>query len=73
MRTPPAAIGKYDLVANQIFQSQPIWAQNGNVDAEVAKVLSPAEMQKVRELVRTDQHLDDSVTKDVTWVRTTTI
>jgi len=58
-------LGKYDLVANQIFQSQPLWDQNGNVDAEVAKVLSPAEMEKVRVLVRTDQHLDDSVTKDV--------
>jgi protein-disulfide isomerase len=58
-------IGKYDLVANQIFQSQPLWDQNGNVDGEVAKVLSPAEMQKVRDLVKSDAHLDDSVTKDV--------
>lgn len=58
-------IGKYDLVANQIFMSQPEWAQNGNVDAAVAKVLSPADMEKVRTLVKTDTHLDDSVTKDV--------
>jgi protein-disulfide isomerase len=58
-------IGKYELVANQIFVSQPEWSQNGNVDATVAKVLSPADMEKVRALVRTDAHLDDSVTKDV--------
>ena len=58
-------IGKYDVVANQIFQSQGEWAQNGNVDASVAKVLSPADMEKVRNLVKTDTHLDDSVTKDV--------
>jgi protein-disulfide isomerase len=45
-------IGKYDLVATQIFQSQPQWSQNGNVDGEVAKVLSPADMQKVRDLVK---------------------
>ena len=58
-------IGKYDIVANQIFVSQPDWAQNGNVDASVAKVLSPADMEKVRAMVKTDTHLDDSVTKDV--------
>jgi protein-disulfide isomerase len=58
-------IGKYDVVATQIFQSQPIWEQNGQVDSEVSKVLSPADMQKVRDLVKNDAHLDDSVTKDV--------
>lgn len=58
-------IGKYDVVANQIFQTQNEWAQNGNVDAVVAKVLTPAEMAKVRDLVKNDTHLDDSVTKDV--------
>jgi len=45
-------IGKFDVVATQIFQTQPQWAQNGNVDGEVAKVLSPADMQKVRDLVK---------------------
>jgi len=58
-------IGKYDIVANQIFQTQPMWDQNGAVDAEVAKVLPPADMQKVRDLVKSDAHLDDSVAKDV--------
>lgn len=59
------AIGKYDIVANQIFVTQPDWSQNGNVDAAVAKVLSPADMEKVRTMVKTDSHLDDSVTQDV--------
>lgn len=58
-------IGKYEVVANQIFVTQPEWAQNGNVDAAVAKVLSPADMEKVRAMVKTDSHLDDSVTQDV--------
>jgi protein-disulfide isomerase len=58
-------IGKYDVVAKQIFETQPEWAQNGNVDAAVAKVLAPAEMDKVRQMVKTDAHLDDSLTKDV--------
>jgi protein-disulfide isomerase len=58
-------IGKYDVVANQIFVTQPDWSQNGNVDAAVAKVLSPADMEKVRAMVKSDSHLDDSVTQDV--------
>ena len=58
-------IGKYDLVANQLFASQPEWSQNGNVDAAVAKVLPAADMEKVRSMVKTDSHLDDSMTKDV--------
>jgi protein-disulfide isomerase len=58
-------IGKYELVANQLFQMQPEWSQSGNVDGTVAKILAPADMQKVRDLVKTDTKLDDSVTKDV--------
>jgi protein-disulfide isomerase len=57
-------IGKYEIVANQIFVTQPEWSQNGNVDAAVAKVLSPADMEKVRALVKSDSHLDDSVAVD---------
>jgi protein-disulfide isomerase len=58
-------VGKFDAVALQLFETQPEWSQNGNVDAAVAKVLTPAEMEKVRMLVKTDSHLDDSVTRDV--------
>jgi protein-disulfide isomerase len=58
-------IGRYELVASQLFKTQPEWAQNGNVDATVAKVLPPGEMQKVRELVKSDPHLDDTVTADL--------
>lgn len=58
-------IGKFDPVALQLFESQPEWSQNGNVDAAVAKVLTPAEMEKVRMIVKTDSHLDDSVARDV--------
>jgi protein-disulfide isomerase len=59
-------IGKFDIVTQQLFQTQPDWAQNGNVDGVVAKVLSPADMEKVREIVKSDTHLDDSVTRDET-------
>jgi len=58
-------IGKYDVVVTQIFRTQPEWDQNGAIEPQVAKVLSPSEMAKVKELVKTDSHLDDTVTKDV--------
>jgi protein-disulfide isomerase len=65
------AIGKYEVVANQLFVTQPEWSQNGNVDATVAKVLPPADMEKVRAMVKTDSHLDDSVAKDVALANST--
>ncbi|HZL56962.1 MAG TPA: thioredoxin domain-containing protein [Bryobacteraceae bacterium] len=58
-------LGLYDVVAGQIFKTQGEWEQNGNVDAEVVKVVPPGDMQKIRELVKNDSHLDDSVTTDL--------
>jgi protein-disulfide isomerase len=59
-------IGKYDLVAAQIFKTQQDWEQNGNVDSEVAKVLAPADMQKVRDLVKASPPgFDNSVRADM--------
>jgi protein-disulfide isomerase len=57
-------IGKFDIVVHQLFVTQPEWSQNGNVDGTVAKVLSPADMEKVRNLVKNDTHLDDSAVAD---------
>ncbi len=58
-------LGYYDLVAGQIFKTQAEWSQNGNIDAQVAKVLPPGAMQQVRELVKSDPKLDESIRKDV--------
>ena len=58
-------IGKYDAVSLQLFQSQPEWGQNGNVEAAVARVLTPAEMEKVHNIIKNDRHLDDSVEQDL--------
>jgi protein-disulfide isomerase len=58
-------IGKYDAVATQIFKTQPEWDQNGAIEPQVAKVLAPAEMAKIKELVKMDSHLDDTVARDV--------
>jgi protein-disulfide isomerase len=57
-------IGKYDVVARQLFETQPEWSQNGDVDGAVAKVLSPAEIDQVRTLIKSDSHLDDATLRD---------
>jgi protein-disulfide isomerase len=59
------AIGQYDAVAKQLFDTQPEWAQNGNVEGSVAKILSPADMQKVREMVKNDPQLDEALARDI--------
>jgi len=58
-------IGRYEIVALQLFQTQPEWSQSGNVDGTVAKVLSPADMAKVREIVKSDSKLQEGIAKDV--------
>jgi protein-disulfide isomerase len=57
-------VGLYDLVASQLFKTQQEWEQNGNVDGEVVKVVPPGDMQKIRDLVKNDAHLDDTVVAD---------
>ncbi len=66
-------VGYYDVAVNQIFATQNTWSVNapdgkgtGDIDAEVAKVVPAAAMQKIRDLVKSDIHLDDSIKGDVT-------
>jgi protein-disulfide isomerase len=47
-----AQIGKFEPVEQALFDNQEKWEQNGDVDGSVAAVLSPAEMIKVRALVK---------------------
>ena len=58
-------MGKYDLVAQQIFQTQPEWSQNGSVEAAIAKVVSPGDMEKLRSISNNGTFLDPSVDADV--------
>jgi protein-disulfide isomerase len=57
-------MGQYDLVVNQLFRTQDDWGKDGNVDKQVAQVLAPGVMQKVRDLVQNDATLDASVAAD---------
>jgi protein-disulfide isomerase len=56
-------IGKLEPVAEALFQSQEKWEQTGDVDGNVAAVLSSADMTKVRALVKSGT-LDAAIEKD---------
>ena len=56
-------IGKLEPVEEVLFQNQEKWEQTGDVDGTVASVLSPAEMTKVRALVKGGT-LDPAIAKD---------
>src|SRR5579863_10351409 len=47
-----ARINKYEEVAAALFRQQAIWAANGKVGDAVAVALTPAEMAKVRALIK---------------------
>lgn len=58
-----AQIGKFEPVEQVLFQNQEKWEQTGDVDGTVASVLTPAEMAKVRALVKGGT-LDAAIDKD---------
>jgi protein-disulfide isomerase len=59
-----AHIGKFEPVEQALFQNQEKWEQTGDVDGTVAAVLSPAEMSRVRALVKSGS-MDALIQKDV--------
>ena len=47
-----AHLGKVEPVEQALYKNQEKWEQNGDVDSTIAGVLSPAEMNKVRALIK---------------------
>ena len=60
-----AHIGKFEPVEQALFENQEKWEQTGDVDGTVAAVLTPAEMNRVRALVKSGS-MDTLIQKDVT-------
>src|ERR1035438_8859264 len=58
-----AQMGKVEPVEQVLFETQEKWEVTGDVDGTVASVLSPAEMAKVRALVKGGT-LDAAIDKD---------
>jgi protein-disulfide isomerase len=56
--------GQYDLAVDRLFRTQDIWSASGDIEAQLAPVLPPAIMRKVRDIVEHDQRLDDTVAAD---------
>ena len=59
--TAAARIGKFEEVDAALYDKQPQWVRDGNVDAVVAAVLSPRDMKRVREMVeggKVDSYVD---------------
>jgi protein-disulfide isomerase len=65
-----AQIGKLEAVEDVLFQNQEKWEASGDVDGTVAKALSPAEMTKVRALVKGGT-VDAMIAKDQALGNTT--
>jgi protein-disulfide isomerase len=58
-----AQLGRAEPVEQVLFDNQEKWEQNGDVDGTVARVVSPAEMVKIRALVK-GPTLDPLIDKD---------
>ncbi|MCL6480869.1 MAG: DsbA family protein [Firmicutes bacterium] len=63
-----AKIGKMESVISALYANQDRWSANGNVEAAVASVLTPAELRQVRELVRA-QEIERAIDADVALAR----
>jgi protein-disulfide isomerase len=59
-----ALIGKFNVVYAALFSKQESWSVNGQVDAVVAGVLTPAEIARVRQSAK-EKDLDAAIQKDV--------
>jgi hypothetical protein len=63
-----ARLGRYDLAAAQIFQSQLSWGATGDIDSQLAAVFPPADMAKLRALVK-NPDLDMAIDVDIESAR----
>jgi protein-disulfide isomerase len=59
-----AKIGKFVAVSDALWAQQPTWTQNGNVEGCVASVLTPAEMTKVKQLMK-DPSIEAGIQADM--------
>jgi protein-disulfide isomerase len=57
-------IGKYDVVSDQIIRTQAQWKDNGDVESQVAAVLSVADLTKLRQVLESSSEPDESIARD---------
>jgi hypothetical protein len=55
-------IGRYEIAASLLLRTQREWAADGNIDGRLAAVLSPTEMERLRNNLRdTDAEIDADI------------
>ena len=59
-----AQLGRLEQVEQVLFENQEKWEQTGDVDGTVASVLSPADMTKIRALIK-NPAIDAAIEKDL--------
>ena len=59
------AAGQYEVAVQQLFRTQSSWALTGDIESQLAQVIPPGAMDKIRNVVHSDPHLDDSVEADL--------
>jgi len=57
-------INKFRTVDDKLFETQPEWSTNGDIEKALAPVLTPAELTKLRAAAN-DPKLEDSMNSDV--------
>jgi len=62
-------LGRLEQVEQVLFENQEKWEQTGDVDGTVASVLSPADMTKIRALIK-NPAIDAAIEKDLALGRT---
>jgi protein-disulfide isomerase len=62
-------LGRLEQVEQVLFENQEKWEQTGDVDGTVASVLSPADMTKIRALIK-NPGIDAAIEKDLALGRT---
>jgi protein-disulfide isomerase len=56
--------GYYQAAAQGLFRTQAVWSADGNIDGQVARVVPPGAMEKVRALANGDPAVEDSIKAD---------
>lgn len=65
-----AQIGKLEQVEQVLFQNQESWDKTGDVDGTVASALNPADMTKIRTILKNPAAIDAAIEKDIALGRT---
>lgn len=61
-----SAIGQYERAAAALFQNQETWGQSGDIESTIGSVLTPAEMARVKQIMKDDgEEIDAGLAHDM--------